>query len=109
MIFESSARFKVPMSWLGNLHIYNIWNRGTYILSFENFIFVDFLAVKVNGSRVKPGICVTVNTRCYRHTENISLDFEPNRYYLMKINRYSQIHGSFVYSNTVELRGRFLV
>ena len=26
----------------------------------------------------------------YRHTENISLDFEPNRYYLMKINRNSQ-------------------
>ena len=57
-----------------------------YILSFENVIFVDFLAVKVNGSDVKPGICVTVNTRSYRHTENISLDFEPNRYYLMKIN-----------------------
>ena len=27
----------------------------------------------------------------------MSLDFEPNRYYLMKINRNSQIHGSFVY------------
>ena len=39
------------------------------ILSFENFIFVDFLAVKVNGSDVKPGICVTVNTRSYRYTE----------------------------------------
>ena len=42
------------------------------------FIFVDFLAVEVNGSDIKPGICVTVNTRSYRHTENISLDFEPN-------------------------------
>ena len=53
-----------------------------YILSFENFIFVDFLAVKGNGSDVKPGICVTVNTHSYRYlyTENISLDFEPNRY-----------------------------
>ena len=52
-------------------------------------IFVEFLAVKINGSDVKPGICVRVNTRSYRDTENISLDFEPNRYYLMKINRNS--------------------
>ena len=37
-------------------------------------------SVKINGSDVKPGICVTVNTHSYRHTENISLDFEPNRY-----------------------------
>ena len=36
---------------------------------------------------VKPGICVTVKTRSYRHTEKTPLDFEPNRYYLMKINR----------------------
>ena len=28
-----------------------------YILSFENFISVDFLAVKVEGGDVKPGIC----------------------------------------------------
>ena len=67
-------KLKVPISWLGILHIYNIWNPviriAIYrILSFENFIFVDFLAVKVNGSDVKPGICVTVNTRSYRHTE----------------------------------------
>ena len=41
--------FKVPISWLGILHI---------------------LAVKINGSDVKQGICVTVNTRSYRHTEN---------------------------------------
>ena len=50
---------------------------------------MDVLAVEVNGSDVKPGICVTVNTRSYRHTVNISLDFEPNRYYLMKIDRNS--------------------
>ena len=60
--------FKLPMSWLESLHI---------------------LAVKVNESDVKPGICVTVNTRSYRHTENTSLDFKPNRYYLTKINRNS--------------------
>ena len=47
-------------------------------LVIRKFIFVDFLAVKVNGRDVNPGICVTVNTRSYRHTENISLDFEPN-------------------------------
>ena len=52
----------------------------------RKFNLRGLLAVKVNGSYVKPGICVTVNTRSYRHTENISLDYEPNRYYLMKIN-----------------------
>ena len=62
---------------------------------------MDFFAVKVNGSDVNPGICVIVNTRSYRHTENISLDSELNRYYLMKINRNSEIHGSFVYKNTL--------
>ena len=50
---------------------------------------LHILAVKVNGSDVKPRICVTVNTRSYRHTENTSLDFKPNMYYLMKINRNS--------------------
>ena len=35
-----------------------LWYELQYILSLENFIFVDFLAVKVNGSDVKPGICL---------------------------------------------------
>ena len=35
---------------------------------------MDLLAVKYNGSDVNPGICVPVNTRSYRYTENISLD-----------------------------------
>ena len=60
--------FKVSISWLGILHIW---------------------AVKVKGSDVKPEISVTENTRSYRHTENTSLDFKPNRYFLMKINRNS--------------------
>ena len=38
-----------------------------------------------------------VKTRNYRDTENISLDSESNRYYLMKINRNSQIHCLFVH------------
>ena len=82
----------MPISCLGILHIYNIWNpliRIAIYLVVRKFYLGGFLAVKVNGSDVKPGICVTVNTRSYRHTENISLDFEPNRYYLMKINRNS--------------------
>ena len=66
---------KVPISRLRILDIYNVRTlcryELQYILPFKNFIFVDFLAVKVNGSDVKPGICVTVNTRSYRHTENI--------------------------------------
>ena len=41
---------------VGILHIYNIWNPviriAIYLWSFENFIFVAFLAVKVNGSDV---------------------------------------------------------
>ena len=68
VMYSFETLFKVPIPLLGILHI---------------------LAVKVNGSDVKPGICVTVNTRSYRHTENTSLDFKPNRYYLMKINRNS--------------------
>ena len=48
---------KVPISWLGILHIYNIWNPLIRIAIY---------------------LVVTVNTRSYRHTENISLDFEPN-------------------------------
>ena len=40
---------------------------------------MDFLAVNVNGRDVKLGICVTVNTRSYRHTEIISLDFESRK------------------------------
>ena len=55
-----------------------------------------FLLIKFNGSDVNPGICVIVKTHSYRHTESVSLDSEPNRYYLMKMDRNSQIHGSFV-------------
>ena len=58
---------------------------------------MDFFAVKVNGSDVNPGMCVIVKARSYRQTENIHLESEPNRYYLMEINRYSEIHGSFIY------------
>ena len=68
VMYGFETLFKVPISLLGILHI---------------------LAVKVNGSDVKRGICVTGNTRSYRHTENTSLDFKPNRYHLMKINRNS--------------------
>ena len=55
------------------------------------------IAVELNGSDVNPGICAIVKTISYRNTENISLDSEQNRYYLMKINRNSQIDGSFLY------------
>ena len=41
-----------------------LWQELQYILSFENIIFVDFSAVKVNGSDVKPGICL-VTPRCF--------------------------------------------
>ena len=30
---------------------------SNYILSAENFIFIDFFAVKVDGSDINPGIC----------------------------------------------------
>ena len=48
---------KVAISWLGILHIYNIWNpviRIAIYLVVRKFYFMDFLAVKVNGSDVKP-------------------------------------------------------
>ena len=72
-------------------------------MSVETFIFVDFFAVKCNGSDVNPGICVIVKTRSYRHTENISLDFEPNRYYFMKTNRNSKIHVTSVDFNSKKI------
>ena len=65
-----------------------------YILLAENSIFMDFCAVKLNGS--DPGICVIVKTRSYGHIENISLDSNQNWYYLLKINRNSQIQNLFV-------------
>ena len=34
------------------------WEKLQHILSAEKFIFIDFLAVKVDGYDVKPGICL---------------------------------------------------
>ena len=60
--------FKVPISWLGILHIYNIWNPviriAIYFVVRKFYQFVNFLAVKINGSDVKPGICL-VTPRCF--------------------------------------------
>ena len=100
---------KVLISCLGILHICNLWillrKIVIYLVGRKFVIYLvgrkcylrRFFAVKIKGSDVNPGICVIVKARSYRHTENISLDSEPNRYYLMKINRNSQIHGSFVH------------
>ena len=60
-----------------------------FLSCFSNEFLRGFFAIKVNGSDVNPEICVIVKTRSYRQTENM--------YYLMKINRNSQMHGSFVY------------
>ena len=68
---------KVPIAPLGILHIWNLW-----ILLTEIVIYLFLLFINVN-----PGISFIVKTRSYRHTENISLRFEPNR-----------IHDSFEYS-----------
>ena len=43
----------------------------------ENFIFVDYFVVKVDGSDVIPGMCVIVKTHSYGNI----------RYYSMKMNR----------------------
>ena len=49
---------------------YLIYSLGAVGCSFENFIVVNFLAVKVNGSDVKPGICL-VTPRCFNvHTSH---------------------------------------
>ena len=59
--------YNFRISWLGILHIYNIWNsviRIAIYLVVRKCYFVDFLAVKVNGSDVKPGICL-VTPRCF--------------------------------------------
>ena len=62
-------------------------NRGTKMAASEVARKTSSCDTPCVKRDVKPGICVTVDTRSYRHTENTSLDFEPNRYYLMKINR----------------------
>ena len=57
---------KVSITSVGILHIYNLWillrKIVIYILSAENFIFIDFFAVKVDGSDVNPGICLYENS-----------------------------------------------
>ena len=69
-----------------------------YILLAENSIFMDFCAVKLNGS--DPGICVIVKTRSYGHIENISLDSNQNWYYLLKINKFSNPEFFRLYTKT---------
>ena len=90
------------------LHICNLWILlrklviPVYLVGQKCYLHWTF-AVKVNESDVNSGICAIVKTRCYKHTEKyISLiDSEPNRYYSVKINRNSQIHGLFVYFTSV--------
>ena len=82
------------------LHICNLWillRKIVIYLVGRKFCLRRFFAVKIKESDLNPGIYVLVKTRYYRYAENISLDSELNRYCLMKINRNSQIHGSFVY------------
>ena len=58
----------MPISWLGISHIYNISNpviRIAIYLVVRKFFFVVFLAVKVNGSDVKPGTCL-VTPLCFK-------------------------------------------
>ena len=79
---------KVPIRPVEILHICDLWVRLRKIVTYlvgRKLHLHGFFAVKVNGSYVNIGICVIVKTRSYRHTENISLKSEPNRYYLMKI------------------------
>ena len=63
-----------------------------YILSFENFMFVDVLAVKVNGSDVKPGICLGT-PRCF----NIQNLFSSNSTYSVQNQVKFLVQGSKYY------------
>ena len=85
---------------LGGLHICNLW-----ILLKENVIYLVGPTFYLRGlfccwSRRKwrhIRNLLRAKTHSYRHTENISLDSESNRYYSMKINRNCQTYGVFVY------------
>ena len=50
---------KVPTMSVGILHICNLWILlKKIVMSAENFIFIHFFAVKVDGSDINPGICM---------------------------------------------------
>ena len=63
-----------------------------YILSFENFMFVDVLAVKVNGSDVKPGICLGT-PRCF----NIQTSHGFKNFCLFSSNSTYSVQNQVIY------------
>ena len=78
-----------------------------YILSFENFISVDFFAVKLNWSDVKPKICL-VTPRCFSiQTSHVFKNFRSVYFHQIvpirfKIKWYifSMSITAFIHSNT---------
>ena len=97
------------MSWFGILHIYNIWNpviRIAIYLVVRNFIFVDFLAVKFNGSNIKQGICL-VTPRCF----NIQTSHGFENFCLFSSNSTYSVQNQVIYFQYVYncVQHRFLV
>ena len=93
---------QVPISWLGILQFIifgTLWQDCN--ISCRSKILSSWTFWLLKLSDVKPGICVKVNTRSYRHPENISLTilvlFHENKQKILN-----------PWLNTVELRERFL-
>ena len=94
------TRIKVPISCLVILHICNLWillrNIVIYLVGRKFYLRRLFCCWSRRKWRHSRNLLIA-KTHSYRHTENISLDSESNRYYSMEINRNSQTYGVFVY------------
>ena len=88
---------KVPISCLGILYICNLW-----ILlrksSAKNVIFVDFFAVKVDGSDVIVGTPECFNIQTRNKLENFCLFSLNSTYSIQNQVRYFQYANNCVFS-----------
>ena len=67
-------------------------NCNIYILSAENFIFINFFAVKVDGSDVNPGICLYKNLFPGPWVDVTSINFISRNVYEDEIFSQQDIH-----------------
>ena len=91
---------KMPIASVGILYICNLWillkKIVIYILSAEHFIFIDFFAVKVDGSDVNPGICLYEKCLQMPWVDNTSVKFNSKKVYE------NEIFGNKIYYNFSE-------
>ena len=90
----SNDTLKVPISCLGILHICNLWillrKIVIYLVDQKCYLRGLFCCWSRRKWRHSRNLLIA-KTHSYRHTENIPFDFESNRYYSMKINKFSNL------------------